>query len=1050
MPTLKRIDNGEYMKNRNNRLIALLIVIITAFASLTFMSCSAFKIPRFTVNFHAEKGGAIIKTQTVRSASYLNYPTVEADAGYVFSGYKNEKDDEIVYYAGKDRSEQPDIEYEDVNDFYAFFTSVGYTVTYDFNGGSGEKGKESYTVDDTFSIPDPEKSGLVFIGWTSELNAYPQVDYTVEQGTTGNLNFVACWGETDSFYLNFKTKGGSDVEGQTNKTGVFASKPADPIKNGYEFVRWVKEDGNEAKFPLTTNRTVTTLTAEWKIVSYVITCPSIPAFTPITYTIEEEVTVPKVEKEGYTFTGYTYAGLSSPKNPLVIKKGTYGDIELTPHFKINTYAITFETSGGSEIEDAKYEFGAKTTAPEPPTRKYCDFVGWYEDEALTVPHVFSDMPAKNLTLYAKWHSDREYALTYSVKNSSASVDCNVESGKKAVYADRITMSVPAIEGGAFKQWLKNGEFYSYNPSISFSMPDEELEFVAEYSPATQLSFDKSAPKNLALPLTNVGFIAGNGLMENDYVTGAASLSAHLKADYLSSLKDGVYPFYYSSAENVAGEYFIVAVTSNSSVKNLKIDYDTNYPEVTVTFDCDKQKTYEYSLDGSAYKDIASGFNFSKYAYDKSRAHTLTVRATDNESDSATVSKNGYTSATKECYENSFVYGGVSHDLVAESFEELKIICEYLAYVLAPNDTSLSTSLKFSVLGEWAEEKGVAEAMTSIGIPYSPTYTYNNISVLRPTISLTIKKHNSVPNSKTSGQQKVPVSDSQKLLTASSRTSGSPLKMDDFALSQEIRSIYELENLPYGVKPSTFTSQDAQTVYNSARKILTEIIDDNMNDFEKVAAIYSYLALNVTYDDVVANMANTTDTTVYRAFTTYGALVDKTAVCDGIAGAVRLMCLMEGIPATEVAGLGNGGGHAWNKVEIYGLTYGLDATWSRAKVNSEYYVTNAYLFIDEKKLYGTTHIECGNAAKEKRFSGDIAFNANDYFSLELNGVKHLVSNKNEFDSLIKSVKSRGGTTVELKVAPGANLNTLIAQSSCFSLFNQPRTCSLSNGSVLLFF
>lgn len=342
-------------------------------------------------------------------------------------------------------------------------------------------------------------------------------------------------------------------------------------------------------------------------------------------------------------------------------------------------------------------------------------------------------------------------------------------------------------------------------------------------------------------------------------------------------------------------------------------------------------------------------------------------------------------------------------------------------------------------------------MTSIGIPYSPTYTYNNVSSSSlPTISLTIKKHNSVPNSKTSGQQKVPVSDSQKLLTASSRTSGSPLKMDDFALSQEIRSIYELENLPYGVKPSTFTSEDALTVYNSARKILTEIIDDNMNDFEKVAAIYSYLALNVTYDDVVANMSNTTDTTMYRAFTTYGALVDKTAVCDGIAGAVRLMCLMEGIPATEVAGLGNGGGHAWNKVEIYGLTYGLDATWSRAKVNSEYYVTNAYLFIDEKKLYETGHIECGNAAKEKRFSGDIAFNANDYFSLELNGVKHLVSNKNEFDSLIKSVKSRGGTTVELKVAPGANLNTLIAQSSCFTLLSQPRTCSLSNGSVLLFF
>jgi len=239
------------------------------------------------------------------------------------------------------------------------------------------------------------------------------------------------------------------------------------------------------------------------------------------------------------------------------------------------------------------------------------------------------------------------------------------------------------------------------------------------------------------------------------------------------------------------------------------------------------------------------------------------------------------------------------------------------------------------------------------------------------------------------------------------------------------------------------------VYEAAKKALTQIIDDSMDDFEKVTAIYDYLALNVTYDEAVASMASTADTTMYRAFTTYGALIDNKAVCDGIAGAVRLMCLMEGIPATEVSGTAADGGHAWNKVEIYGQIYAVDATWSRVQIEGEYYVTSAYLLIDEARLYETGHVENANSSNAKRFSEEIAFNANNYFSLELNGAKHLVSDRNEFDTLIKAVKARGGTAVELKVAAGTNISALIAQSSCF-LLSRPKVYSLSNGSTVLLF
>ncbi len=69
--------------------------------------------------------------------------------------------------------------------------------------------------------------------------------------------------------------------------------------------------------------------------------------------------------------------------------------------------ITFDAQGGSDVASITKTIGAKVTAPESPTYDGKIFVGWYTDADCTEGNLytFNVMPAKDITLYAKWGAD---------------------------------------------------------------------------------------------------------------------------------------------------------------------------------------------------------------------------------------------------------------------------------------------------------------------------------------------------------------------------------------------------------------------------------------------------------------------------------------------------------------------------------------------------------------------------------------------------------------------------------------------------------------------
>ena len=95
---------------------------------------------------------------------------------------------------------------------------------------------------------------------------------------------------------------------------------------------------------------------------------------------------------GYTFGGWNKA--DGTAWDYASDKVT-DNITLYAKWAANTYTITFDTAGGSEIAPITQDYGTVITAPEAPEREGYTFIGW--DKAIP-----ETMPAENITLKARW------------------------------------------------------------------------------------------------------------------------------------------------------------------------------------------------------------------------------------------------------------------------------------------------------------------------------------------------------------------------------------------------------------------------------------------------------------------------------------------------------------------------------------------------------------------------------------------------------------------------------------------------------------------------
>ncbi|MBR4444650.1 MAG: Ig-like domain-containing protein [Solobacterium sp.] len=138
---------------------------------------------------------------------------------------------------------------------------------------------------------------------------------------------------------------------------------------------------------------------------------------------------------------------------------------------------------------------------------------------------------------------------------------------------------------------------------------------------------------------------------------------------------------------------------------------------------------------------------------------------------------------------------------------------------------------------------------------------------------------------------------------------------------------------------TDASQEKE-VDTAVSALLSELALDGASDYEKVKAVYNWMADNISY--AMDYQTNPQDIN----HTAYGAIIRRVCVCQGYAVLFyRLMCSL-GVDCRVISGIGNGGRHAWNIVKLGNLYYNLDVTWaSTARNKPEYFLRGTKYFSD---------------------------------------------------------------------------------------------------------
>ena len=158
-------------------------------------------------------------------------------------------------------------------------------------------------------------------------------------------------------------------------------------------------------------------------------------------------------RQGYQFTDWYLDDTKYDFNTAVT-----GNMTLTAKWTANSYTITFDTDGGSEIAPITQDYGTAITAPADPTREGYTFIGW--DKAIP-----ATMPAEDLTITAQWRIN-QYTIAFDTDGGSEIAPITQD------YGTAITAPAdPTREGYTFIGWDK---------AIPATMPAESITITAQW------------------------------------------------------------------------------------------------------------------------------------------------------------------------------------------------------------------------------------------------------------------------------------------------------------------------------------------------------------------------------------------------------------------------------------------------------------------------------------------------------------------------------------------------------------------------------------------
>ncbi|HKL73743.1 MAG TPA: InlB B-repeat-containing protein, partial [Clostridia bacterium] len=350
---------------------------------------------------------------------------------------------------------------------YAKWTAYKYTLSFVTNGGSEV---DSITKDygtNVISPVEPTKEGYTFKGWFIDNNTFLN-EYTFTTIPSNNVELYAKW-TINNYTISFNANDGSEVDSITQDYGTEVVAPTCQ-KEGYSLDGWYDETLT-TKYDFTTMPADDfTLYAKWTINKYIISFVANGGseVDSISKDYGQDVVAPtNPQKEGYTFNGW-YTDNGTFSNGYTFTTIPSKNVELYAKWTINEYTLSFNANGGSEVDSITQDYDTELPALNNPNKDYHTFSGWYTDNnTFRNGFTYRNMPAQNITLYAKWEANT-YTLSFDTN-----CDSEIVAITKAYGAALAAPVSPIREGYRLDGWYDEALTTKYDfttmPAYNFTL-----------------------------------------------------------------------------------------------------------------------------------------------------------------------------------------------------------------------------------------------------------------------------------------------------------------------------------------------------------------------------------------------------------------------------------------------------------------------------------------------------------------------------------------------------------------------------------------------------
>jgi len=284
-----------------------------------------------------------------------------------------------------------------------------------------------------------------------------------------------------------------------------------PTRTGYALAGWSATDGGALlDFPYSPGvSTDITLYAKWIADSHEVTFDSKSGSTVSarSFVTDGSVTAPAIPtRAGYSFVGWSATDGGSPVT-FPYSPGVLTDITLYAKWIAGSHMVTFNSNGGSDVNESSFETAGSVAIPNDPIRAGYSFLGWSTtDGGSPVTFPYSPGVLTDITLYAKWAVDT-HVVTFDSKNGSV-----VSAGSFVTAGSVAAPSAPTRVGSNFIGWSATDGgspvTFPYSPGVTTDVTLYALwsEIIAPSAPrnVTATAGNKAATVTWEAPISNGG------------------------------------------------------------------------------------------------------------------------------------------------------------------------------------------------------------------------------------------------------------------------------------------------------------------------------------------------------------------------------------------------------------------------------------------------------------------------------------------------------------------------------------------------------------------